>query len=364
MEQTETRRQLESDVRRVLEHFLLAMISVCFILEFALAFYFYYTDDIDTSLERYIFKRVVLPCGLSIALYILMYIVNRYDKVSDDMKNRTCTTSLLMFCGEVSILHSYFIPLWMLPFFVLMFAGIFHDSAFHKLQAGMCFFFVLAAGFSHIIDYPEEKVKSIQYIVVAGVICIAISYFAFQLEKFSSRELLFNIMINENTKKYKAGYEFDALTGVYSRGRLEEEFNRVFDFEHGSGKVGVAMIDIDNFKSVNDTYGHDNGDIVLRKLGEFLGRFNTMESFCGRFGGEEFVVIFKKADSKTDLYELDNLRKLFEETKFSFTDDKVTISIGYHIGQSEEQWEDVLKKADEALYESKNTGKNKITVKE
>ena len=89
-----------------------------------------------------------------------------------------------------------------------------------------------------------------------------------------------------------------------------------------------------------------------------------MESFCGRFGGEEFVVIFKKADSKTDLYELDNLRKLFEETKFSFTDDKVTISIGYHIGQSEEQWEDVLKKADEALYESKNTGKNKITVKE
>ena len=340
MEQTVTRRQLESDVRRVLEHFLLAMISVCFILEFALAFYFYYTDDIDTSLERYIFMRVVLPCGLSIALYILMYIVNRYDKVSDDMKNRTCTTSLLMFCGEVSILHSYFIPLWMLPFFVL------------------------AAGFSHIIDYPEEKVKSIQYIVVAGVISIAISYFAFQLEKFSSRELLFNIMINENTKKYKAGYEFDALTGVYSRGRLEEEFNRVFDFEHGSGKVGVAMIDIDNFKSVNDTYGHDNGDIVLRKLGEFLGRFNTMESFCGRFGGEEFVVIFKKADSKTDLYELDNLRKLFEETKFSFTDDKVTISIGYHIGQSEEQWEDVLKKADEALYESKNTGKNKITVKE
>ena len=104
--------------------------------------------------------------------------------------------------------------------------------------------------------------------------------------------------ITENSIKYKAGYEFDALTGVYSRGHLEEEANKVFSMTNNYAHIGVAMLDIDNFKAVNDTYGHDNGDVVLKKLGEYLLRFNTRESFCGRYGGEEFVIVFRNADKE------------------------------------------------------------------
>ncbi len=364
MEHTDARTRLESSVRRSLQRFMLIMTIVSFVLEFGLGVYFYFTDTLDQTVPHYLLIRVMLPCSINIALYLLMFFVNRSPKANDDIKNRTCTTAFLMFSGELSIIHSYFVPLWMLSFFILMFAGIFHDPIFHKVQAVMCVFFVVAAGSAHIVDYPEEMEQSLESIVVCVVVGIAICYLSIKLERFSSDELLINMEITENSIKYKAGYEFDALTGVYSRGHLEEEANKVFSMTNNYAHIGVAMLDIDNFKAVNDTYGHDNGDVVLKKLGEYLLRFNTRESFCGRYGGEEFVIVFRNADKVEDIYELDNIRKLFESTKFSFRDEPVTISIGYHIGRSDSSWESELKKADDALYESKANGKNRITVKD
>lgn len=360
--------RLECSVRKSLQRFMLIMTVVSFLLELGLGIYFYFTDTLDQTVLHYFMLRVLLPCSINIALFLLMLFINRTDKVSDDVKNRTCTTAFLVFSGELSIIHSYFIPLWMLSFFILMFAGIFHDPIFHKVQAVMCVFFVVAAGMSHIIDYPEEMDQSIESIVVCVVVGLAICYLAIKLERFSSDELLINMEVTESSIRYKAGYEFDALTGVYSRGRLEEEFNRIFSADESGtdieADIGVAMLDIDDFKSINDTYGHDNGDIVLKKLGEYLGRFNTRDTFCGRYGGEEFVILFRTADRQDDLYELENLRKLFAGTEFDFSSKHITISIGYHIERSSSMWETALKKADDALYESKKSGKNRITVKD
>lgn len=356
--------RLECSVRQSLQHFMLIVTVVCFLLELGLGIYFYFTDTLDQTVLHYFLLRVLLPCSINIALFLLMFFINRAEKVSDDVKNRTCTTAFLVFSGELSIIHSYFIPLWMLSFFILMFAGIFHDPIFHKVQAVMCVFSVVAAGMSHIIDYPEEMDQSIESIVVCVVVGLAICYLAIKLERFSSDELLINMEVTESSIRYKAGYEFDALTGVYSRGRLEEEVNKIFSSCNSGSHIGVAMLDIDNFKVINDTYGHDNGDIVLKKLGEYLGRFNTRETFCGRYGGEEFVILFRTADRQDDLYELENLRKLFAETEFDFSSKHITISIGYHIERSDSSWEAALKKADDALYESKNSGKNRITVKD
>ncbi|MBR1797312.1 MAG: GGDEF domain-containing protein [Clostridiales bacterium] len=357
-------KQLEFGVRKGLEHFMRIMIIVCFVLEIGLGIYFYITDTLYQTVLRYSLQRVLLPCAINIALFLLMYFCNRSPKFTDEIKNRVCSTAFLMFCGELAIIHSYFIPIWMLSFFALMFSGIFHDHYFHKVQAGLCMFFILAAGATHIIDYPDQADITVQYIIVSIVVGAAVTYFAFRLEKFSSSELLINIEIAEGAMKYKAGYEFDSLTGVYSRAHLEEAAHSVFSLNGNMSHVGVAMIDIDNFKHVNDNYGHDNGDIVLKKLGEYLGRFNTRESFCGRYGGEEFVIVFRNANKKEDLYELDNLRKLFEETSFPFADKPITISIGYHKDRTDSDWESALKSADDALYESKRTGKNKITVKD
>ena len=357
-------RQLESGVRRGIENFMRAMIIVCFVLELGLGVYFYFAHIMTESPLGYLLLRVILPCSINIALYLLMFFSNRSHTLSEEVKNRVCSTSFILFCGELSIIHSYFVSLWMLSFIPLMFAGIFHDHFFHKIQAGLSLFFIIAAGFTYMSDYPDKANMAVQYMIVSSAIGIAICYFAFELEEFSRSEFLINFEISEGARKYKANYEFDALTGVFSRGHLEEEAHETFSLEHNMTHVGVAMIDIDNFKSINDTYGHDNGDLVLKKLVEYLSRFNTMESFCGRYGGEEFVIVFKIADSKENLYELENLRVLFEQTQFEFAQKPITISIGYHIGMSDDEWDTVLKKADEALYESKNNGKNRITVKE
>ena len=360
-----TMRQLEEGVRKGLERFMLMMLFVCLSLEIGLGIYFFVTDTLYQPVTTYAILRVLLPCAINLSLYFVMFYANRSALFDDTVKNRCCSTAFLMFLGELSIIHSYFVPLWMLSYFMLMFSGIFHDSKFHKIQAVLCQFFVLAAGFSHYVDYPDDLSHTIEYVIVAEAVGFALCVFAFELERFSSMEFLINMETTEGARRYKAGYEFDSLTGVFSRAHLEESAHSIFNgMNNNYGHVGVAMIDIDDFKHVNDTYGHDNGDVVLRKLGEYLVRFNTTDIICGRYGGEEFVIIFKHADRDENIYELDSLRKLFSETSYPFSDKAITLSIGYNVARSDAEWDSALKAADEALYESKRTGKNKITVKE
>ena len=362
-EQSGEIRQLEKDVRRGLEHIMLIMLFVCLALEVGLGIYFIKSDTLRQTVSEYFIHRVTIPCISNICLYLLVFFSNRTGKLNETAKNRVCTTAFIILAGELSIIHSYFIPIWMLSLFILMFAGIFHDAKFHKVQAALCLMFILVAGLSHIADYPDQAGFSIECIIVAEVVGAAVCYLAFRLERFSSSEFLINLEAAEGARRYKTGYEFDSLTGVFSRAHLEESAREIFENVLSTSHSAVAMIDVDNFKKVNDTYGHENGDAVLRKLGEYLVRYNTRVSISGRYGGEEFVIIFRNADRTENTEELEWLRKIFEETEFPFVERPITISIGYHFAAAAESWETALKIADDALYESKRTGKNKITVK-
>ncbi|MCX7608313.1 MAG: diguanylate cyclase [Anaerolineales bacterium] len=156
----------------------------------------------------------------------------------------------------------------------------------------------------------------------------------------------------------------DPLTGLYNRRFLEETLQREFALARRHGTpISLLMLDIDNFKQFNDTYGHDAGDFLLKELALLLQKEVRSSDICCRYGGEEFVVIMPGAALKQGLARAQRLRQRFEEKRFPFLGKELhaTLSIGVACYPKHgTTWEQVIQDADQALYKAKSAGKNCI----
>lgn len=155
----------------------------------------------------------------------------------------------------------------------------------------------------------------------------------------------------------------DRLTGLYNRLKLEEvlakEFHRSFRYNE---VYSIMMIDIDHFKRVNDTYGHQVGDVVLQEMSLlFLNNIRKVDTI-GRWGGEEFLVICPHTDSDSAEKFAEILRAQVEKTHFKQVEN-LTISFGVASYQPQDTIESMVSRADEALYEAKSLGRNRVVAK-
>lgn len=156
----------------------------------------------------------------------------------------------------------------------------------------------------------------------------------------------------------------DGATGLYNRRFLEEFIDHSAEQAIRSHiSYAVLMIDIDYFKMVNDTYGHDAGDIVIKSLSEILVKSIRKADLPVRYGGEEFLVMLHNTTAEGAFAVAEKIRTLFNEKKFQFGNDTVqkTLSIGiaHFPSQADSIWK-VIKFADLALYEGKHTGRNRV----
>lgn len=155
----------------------------------------------------------------------------------------------------------------------------------------------------------------------------------------------------------------DALTGLFNRRVLEEvlekESNRYSRTKRG---YGVAIADIDNFKQVNDTHGHDCGDLVLKELSQiFLDLIRNTDT-VGRWGGEEFLFIFPETSCQGAMVVIERIRKQVEKSLLMYggreISPTITIGLSYHSG--DQSIDEIINEADKALYRGKKSGKNRV----
>ncbi len=154
----------------------------------------------------------------------------------------------------------------------------------------------------------------------------------------------------------------DDLTQLYNKRKLNEQMGRLFkQFKTGQKKLFVAMIDIDKFKTLNDTYGHPIGDQVLKKIAMLI---RDGVPYAYRYGGEEFCAVFYGYEKQTVLDALENLRKKIEKASFAEEgiDHSITVSSGVaEFEVSMNAVMDAIDHADKALYVSKEDGRNRCT---
>jgi diguanylate cyclase len=155
----------------------------------------------------------------------------------------------------------------------------------------------------------------------------------------------------------------DPLTGLPNRAAWSEHLEReMLDWHENGGHLAMAILDLDHFKRINDNYGHLAGDKVLKIVADQLRKRLRGRDFIARFGGEEFVLLFPQTSPAAAAQMAELLRATIEACPFHFKGERVVItaSIGLGAFRSGERGDQVLKRADTALYRAKDLGRNRV----
>lgn len=157
----------------------------------------------------------------------------------------------------------------------------------------------------------------------------------------------------------------DPLTGLYNRRHIREMIeNKFISYERNKKKFALIIADIDFFKKINDTYGHDCGDRVLKVISKCLQGAVREQDFVSRWGGEEFLLLFPETEIEGARILADRIRGIIEEQiiEYNGVQVSITMTFGVAVNEDYEIIEDTIKKADNALYEGKNRGRNCVIL--
>lgn len=167
-------------------------------------------------------------------------------------------------------------------------------------------------------------------------------------------------MLQEQLKKLAY---YDGLTGIYNRTQFLVEGKAMLEGA-GTGPVSLILFDIDHFKQINDTYGHETGDQALMHIVAICQRFVMPDMPFARYGGEEFVIAVPGAALSEAFHLAENIRRALEHNTMHFKDAVVEITSSFGVAQlsDNETLEAILRRADEALYTSKKEGRNRVTA--
>lgn len=176
---------------------------------------------------------------------------------------------------------------------------------------------------------------------------------------------------DEKIKKIEAENRLDKLTGLFNRGALFDEGNKLVAEAIKKGEdCSVVMIDYDNFKNVNDTYGHSVGDKALKELARIFKEKISPPGFSARYGGEEFLIFLPNTNKDAAGKMAEEIRVAVEAVEIKDAGREIanTISVGCaslrqtDISADEDVLDSMIDLADNALYSSKHEGKNRVTV--
>ena len=223
------------------------------------------------------------------------------------------------------------------------------ESCFCENVEMLCLPFVINDGYSLLLHIRCDSREDVE--IIKESIAVIKNYFDIAQPVLESK-LLMNILKDSSLK--------DSLTGLYNRRYLDEFIDEI----HDSDKVlSILMLDVDYFKQINDKYGHDMGDKVLKGIADVLKSNIKGSDLAIRFGGEEFLIMLFNITPENAIKKANEIRIEFSKKVFKSADESFskTLSIGlsHYPNQSNTIWH-TIKYADVALYEAKNSGRNRV----
>ena len=210
---------------------------------------------------------------------------------------------------------------------------------------------------------------------VRGIIYIDLKH----ISTFSNKhEYFLNILAHEISiaieramayEKIKILTIKDDLTGIYNRRKFDQDLNEEINKAMRYGRnLSLLMVDIDNFKSINDKYGHQIGDSILEELGAYFFKNMRNTDKVYRYGGEEFAIVCSETDRNNAIIFAERIRRVISEKKFESMknidpEGNITISVGVSsFPFNAEKFDPLIKYADDALYKAKSQGRNKVVA--
>ena len=234
----------------------------------------------------------------------------------------------------------------------------------------------------NVLYFTEERIRDIISAVIVGTLIIIIGISLFLINRYKKLSEQLEINVQKRTKELyeanrllkKANIELekisiiDELTNVYNRRFFDETIEKIWRIAIRERRsLALIMIDLDNFKTINDTYGHLAGDYCLKTIvNEMKSVINRPVDFIARFGGEEFVITLLNTSEEDATLVAERIRERVENTKVNYegTEIEVTVSLGVASMVPEENINpaDLIYAADEAMYQAKEEGRNRVVA--
>ncbi len=217
-------------------------------------------------------------------------------------------------------------------------------------------------------DFQESSLEAIQKKLLKIAQSLEIETESLS-NKMENHKLIIKQLYNRVKKLEKAlmiakkEIKVDFLTSTLSKRGLDEEMHKAEESYRRYGtNYSVCFFDIDYFKIINDTYGHEAGDVILKTIGELFKKNAREVDIVGRYGGEEFVVILPNVNLKGAIKFANKMRLLVKSNRFIYKNERIYVSISGGVSERKEHksLEETLNAADELLYKAKAAGRNKI----
>lgn len=265
---------------------------------------------------------------------------------------------VFMFGWDCGTQHFLFV---LLVFFLV----VSHASTRRKLCMAVILFGLRLALFGYtrenaaIIELSEKTAFSMQIIntlTIFALMTAIIMLFCQESLEMERKLVVYNAKLRESSRR-------DPLTKLFNRRAMMEYMEEQVDKLHRYGSwFNVAIGDIDFFKRVNDTYGHEAGDTVLVHVADLLSDYMEGKGCVGRWGGEEFLLVFRDINGEEAFLELEKIRVMIERMKIPYKDEEifVTMTFGLDEYNNRKPIDYTINSADQKLYIGKNTGRNKV----
>jgi diguanylate cyclase (GGDEF)-like protein len=345
----------------------LILTILVFVVEVFMFFLLKKLDLIEQPIRVYLRCFLIMP---TITDFLFLYVGNyilKHMLPDSNYINYIPILQMAVICMVIASTHNIFSVTLCLFCFPLFSTIMFSDKKMTGIIGLVCFLFMIITLLYR--RFSLYRPQNDRYFLAEVIVAIAILGATF---------ILCNVLIRfaqEKTNIIHQGYlqqiemqellNRDQKTGLFGHTIFMNTLEQMVETANKTLKTfAVAVIDIDDFKKVNDTYGHLKGDQIIVALAELMKKYFNENQFIARYGGEEFAIIFSGNELNHGIDLLETLRVAFETQKYGFMEDKITISIGIAIWKQGWTSEQLFEAADTAMYSSKSNGKNRTIVYE
>ena len=381
------------------KHFILAIsFSVVVIALTEIATFAYVHSPAGVKWEDYGIGKFYIPLGVNIATLITLLIILRRPHIRDMVKNYACVISLVIVCTVVVTSHHDY-PVLLAVFVVpVIWSIVFEDKFLCSVTHLLCQLGVLQLTVSSSIltknsmvnmdadslankvaDFyksnpkgvisgedmlricNETRTNTLWVNIILGIILVATArlFGYLMLLQRQKKDSILQTHEKDNMALEKQLLR-DQMTGLYNHTAFYEFLDRCVKMK-GDEPLTLAVVDIDDFKKVNDTYGHDNGDEVILTLSKIMQSHCGADNYVCRYGGEEFAVIFPNSREKEARQIMLNILEESRNTHYDWHSGSISFSCGvFQCSPYRMNAEEFFQITDKLLYKAKHNGKNQV----
>jgi len=339
---------------------IVTILVVCIIL-FSIGLYDFAYAHVE-GVRSFVYWRFMfgLPTTVNLMIIAAMWFILESPNIKAKVKNITVMYVMLLVCFVTITVFQRFSASFAMYGIPVLFSAVFVDKKIARMTAANAFFFnFLSYGIGKLYTEPYQCPDA-EICFVISTTCIAIScvlsIVLFHAMQDNLAALNAGAANNESLEKK---LEKDPMTGLYNHSAFYTHLDRLVK-ERNDAPLSLAVVDIDNFKRINDTYGHNNGDEVILRLTHIMReRCEDGNNCVCRYGGEEFAVIFPNVKVKQAKEIMDGVLQEFREQRYDWLEGNVTFSCGiFQLSAYRMSSTEFFRVADKMLYQAKHSGKN------